>query len=108
MVRFKSPWEFFGSTGNIHFLVDHLLRSGLIFWLDISTEPDIELNIAFSPTLRSLPLTTTVKLTFLFKKATKKALPKNFFKKSSRPMARSCLEIFLTELYLLSITLKIG
>jgi hypothetical protein len=53
-------------------------------------------------------LTTTVKLTFLFKKATKKALPKNFFKKSSRPMARSCLEIFLTELYLLSITLKIG
>jgi hypothetical protein len=35
MARYKSPWEFVGSTGYLLSLLYFLFRSGLLFWLEI-------------------------------------------------------------------------
>jgi hypothetical protein len=35
MARCESPWEFLGSTGHLHSLLEPLFRSGFIFWLEI-------------------------------------------------------------------------
>jgi hypothetical protein len=74
VAKFKSPWEFLGSTGYLFSLLEVLFR----FSISVLSEPDIEMNVDGGGGADHFFIKTAMKTIQLMK----------ISKNSSRPVAR--------------------